>query len=141
MTVSIRPHHLLCILTYLGKGYTASFVQNYNGVIKRLNAGETVTIVTGPDDICRAMLNEDGCHCHNDSVLERDAIALAQVSNFLDRDVGPGQPVHLTPDRIAGLRKAFAAGEIRGGCAGCEWSELCTSISARNFAGCHLSTR
>lgn len=141
MTVSIRPHHLLCMLTYLGKGYTPSFVQNYNGIIKRLNSGEAITIVSGPDDICQAMLNEDDCHCHNKSVLERDALALAQINNFLKRDLMPGEPILLSADNIAGLRKAFASGEIRGACAGCEWAELCTSIAAKGFASCHLSAR
>ena len=46
MTVRLRAHHLLCMLTYVGKGYTAAFTANYDRIVERLNAAgrrETLT--------------------------------------------------------------------------------------------------
>ena len=72
MTVSLRPHHLLCMLTYLGNGYTADFVGNYNRIVKRLNKGEPIRLVGGPDDICQPMLRQASCHCPGSSRFAQD---------------------------------------------------------------------
>lgn len=139
MIVSLRPHHLLCMLTYLGKGYTPDFVRTYDRVMARLNAGASVEIVSGPDDICQGWLLDDGCHCHNDSVLNRDAAAARDIGRLLQTDIAPGQPLRLGPEHIATLRGAFAKGQIRTACRGCEWQAMCSAIATRGFKGCHLS--
>ena len=72
MTVRLRPHHLLCLLTYVGKGYSAAFVANYDAIARRLSRGEHIEIVDGPDDICRPLLGEPEPHCWRDSVIVRD---------------------------------------------------------------------
>ena len=82
MTIRLRPHHLLCLLTYIGKGYTPAFTANYDVVVARLNAGDDVLVVDGPDDICAPMLNE-GHHCFNASITQRDAQAAADVEGLL----------------------------------------------------------
>ncbi|WP_292282104.1 DUF1284 domain-containing protein, partial [Mesorhizobium sp.] len=63
MTVRLRAHHLLCLLTYVGKGYSPAFTANYDVVVKRLAGGEDILIVSGPDDICAPLLSESEPHC------------------------------------------------------------------------------
>jgi hypothetical protein len=82
VTVRLRAHHLLCLLTYVGKGYTPAFTANYDVVVARLNAGEDVHLVEGPDDICAPML-ADGHHCLNASITERDRQAMDAVAALL----------------------------------------------------------
>lgn len=50
----LRPHHLLCLLFYEGKGYSESFVRNMNNVNAYLNSHSKVQIllVDGSDCIC-----------------------------------------------------------------------------------------
>ena len=50
MTVRLRPHHLLCLLTYVGKGYSPAFTANYDAIAMRIEQGEELLIVSGPDD-------------------------------------------------------------------------------------------
>lgn len=84
MTVRLRPHHLLCMLTYVGKGYTSGFVENYDRVATRLNAGEEdIELVDGPDDICEGLLCESHAHCFNEGVVQRDEMARLSVSALL----------------------------------------------------------
>ncbi|MDJ0930339.1 DUF1284 domain-containing protein [Breoghania sp.] len=59
MTVELRGHHLLCLLTYVGNGYSATFSAAYDKVVERLNSGKEVEIVRGPDAICRALIAEE----------------------------------------------------------------------------------
>lgn len=139
MTVSIRAHHLLCILTYLGKGYTPGFVANYDRIIELLNEGEDLRLTEGPDEICQPMLSEAACHCHNDSVRQRDVQAADAIGAVLGRPLSPGSSLTLTRSATDRLRQTFAEGDIREACTGCEWHELCTRIAQNKFRGCHLA--
>ena len=134
MTVALRPHHLLCLLTYAGKGYTPTFTANFDTITERLNAGEAIRVVEGPDDICRPWLGEPEAHCRRDSVTARDRQAAADLTTLL------GRPVAMTtalPD-LAALRAAFSSGDIRTACRGCEWFGLCSGIADGDFDGTRL---
>ena len=135
MTVRLRPHHLLCLLTYVGKGYTPAFVVNYDRIANRLSAGEDIEIVAGPDDVCAPLLSLPQQHCWNDSVTERDRLAARDVGELLQRDapITVGTRLLLDADVIAQMRQGFASSAIRQACAGCEWSEFCTAIAAGSF--------
>lgn len=142
MTVRLRPHHLLCMLTYVGKGYTSGFVENYDRVAARLNAGEEdIELVDGPDDICEGLLCESHAHCFNEGVVQRDETARLSVSALLGETLTVGKKLQATPDFLAKMRLAFAAGEIRPACRGCQWIRLCDRIAASGFAGVKVGER
>ena len=140
MSVSIRPHHLLCMLTYLGKGYTPAFVQNYSTIVQRLNEGEPIELVEGPDTLCQPMLDEPGCHCRNESVRDRDRTAAADIALALGRPLEKGNSIILDRQTLSFLRDAFANGSIRKACQGCEWQNMCSAIARNEFRGCHLTS-
>lgn len=133
MTVRLRPHHLLCLLTYVGKGYTPGFVANYDRIARRLSDGESVLIVDGPDDVCAALLCERDPHCHRHSVRLRDAQAAADIGDLLDMTISAGSGIELHPMLLAQMLKAFADGGTRKACRGCEWADLCSGIAADGY--------
>jgi hypothetical protein len=56
--IELRGHHLLCILTYMGKGYTPAFVENYDAIVAQINRGDvTLKIVS-----VRHTSEKDGLH-------------------------------------------------------------------------------
>ncbi|TZG38706.1 DUF1284 domain-containing protein [Agrobacterium sp. B1(2019)] len=123
------------MLTYVGKGYTSGFVENYDLVAARLNAGEDIELVEGADDICEGLLCESHAHCFNEGVVQRDETARLSVSALLGEALTAGKKLQATPDFLAKMRLAFAAGEIRSACRGCQWIRLCDRIAASGFAG------
>lgn len=123
------------MLTYIGKGYTSGFVENYDRVATRLNAGEDVELVEGADDICEGLLCESHAHCFNDGIVQRDETARLSVSALLGETLTAGKRLQATPDILAQMRVAFAAGDIRQACRGCQWIRLCDRIAASGFAG------
>lgn len=139
MTVRLRAHHLLCMLTYVGKGYTQSFTVNYDRVAERLNGGEEIEIISGPDDICAPLLDDETAHCFRSSVKARDAQALAVASGWLGETLEIGS--RITPDRalIEKLRSGFQQGHLRSACSGCEWIGLCDRVSASDFCGVKIA--
>ncbi len=135
MTIRLRPHHLLCMLTFVGKGYTVAFTENYISIAARLSEGEDILVVEGPDDVCAPMLGEVDHHCLCDSVTERDLKASGAVEALLKIPAGPGASIRPDADFLGRMRDAFSAGSIREGCVRCEWSPLCTGIAASGFDG------
>lgn len=133
MTVRLRPHHLLCLLTYVGRGYTPAFVANYDRIAKRLSDGECVLVIDKPDDICAALLCEPDPHCFRDSVRMRDAQAAADVGQLLGISISAGVRIEMHPALLARMRAAFAGGATRKACLGCEWFELCSGIAAGDY--------
>lgn len=133
MTIRLRPHHLLCMLTYVGKGYSPEFVENYEQIAARLSVGEEIELVDGPDDICAALSGDPTAHCHGESVLQRDRLARDAVSARLSAPLSLGQSIACTADIVMDLRAGFATGEIRAACGGCEWSGLCDRIAQEGY--------
>nr|WP_246329567.1 DUF1284 domain-containing protein [Chthonobacter rhizosphaerae] len=136
--VRLRGHHLLCILTYVGRGYSPAFVAAMDAVVERIRTGAPVRIVDGPDDICAAHVAEaPDAHCHGDSAAERDRRAVHDVAGLMG--LGGEGAIRLTADRLDAARELFRTGRSRSACRGCSWADLCTSIAADGFAGARLA--
>lgn len=133
MTVRLRPHHLLCLLTYLGEGYSPAFVANYDRIAERLSGGEGALVVAGPDDICAPIADASASHCESDSVAGRDRRAALDVGAVLGTTIMEGTALRLDGDTLVRLRMAFSKGLLRSACGGCEWSELCSAVAAGGF--------
>jgi hypothetical protein len=138
MTVRLRAHHLLCLLTYVGKGYDAQFCAGYDRVVERLAAGEAIVIVDGPDDLCAPLLHHDDPHCLRPGVEARDRSAAAAVGELLGRSLEAGSRFSLSAETLLTMRAAFARSTTRTACDGCEWHALCTTIASEGFAGVRL---
>ncbi len=134
MTVRLRGHHLLCLLTYAGKGYSPAFTAGFTRIAARITGGEAVQIVDGPDDICAPLLDDPQAHCMNASVTLRDAASTRDVGHLLGRTIQTGDQLVLDRGTIAQMRAAFQRGQIRNACARCDWASLCSDIAAADYA-------
>ncbi len=146
--IRLRPHHLLCMLTYAGRGYTPRFISGMADLIARLGQGEEIVVVAGPDDICRPWLTDpekptdpDALqpHCHEPRIDGRDRHAAADIGRLLNLPIETGTRLRLDRDLLARLRDAFRDGSIRSGCAGCQWQSFCDDLSQQDFQGCRLT--
>lgn len=54
--IVFRPHHFVCTLGFLGKGYSPEFVENYQKIVDKLNADPETPIraTDGQDSVCSA---------------------------------------------------------------------------------------
>ena len=139
MTVRLRAHHLLCMLTYAGKGYTPPFTANYDLIAGRLSRGEEIVIVEGPDDVCAPLLSGTAPHCLDCSVAERDRLAADDVGALLGRPIRAGERIEPDALLLTRLREGFQAGSIRSACTGCEWAGLCDEIAAGGYERARIS--
>ena len=135
MTIRLRAHHLLCLLTYVGKGYSPAFTANCDAIAERLSRreDEDILLVSGPDDVCAPLLDEPEPHCLRESAAERDRLAAADVEELLARPIRVGARLDLDAAILARMRQAFSAGLVRKACGGCEWNELCSTVAAGGY--------
>ncbi|MFN3501504.1 MAG: DUF1284 domain-containing protein [Allorhizobium sp.] len=139
MTVRLRAHHLLCVLTYVGRGYSPAFVENYEAIATRLSEGEEIELVAGPDDICGPLTADPEAHCHGPGVIERDRVAADAIARLIGSPLPPGARITPSAALLARLRKTFATGEIRAACSGCEWSGLCDHVADGGYLGVRVA--
>jgi uncharacterized protein len=133
MTIRLRAHHLLCLLGYVGRGYSPAFIANYDIIADRLGSGEGIQIVSGPDDICAPLLGEPEPHCLRESAAERDRLAARDVGDLLARPIRAGVRLDLDAAILARMRQAFSTGLTRKACQGCSWAELCSTIAESGY--------
>lgn len=135
MTVRLRAHHLLCILTYVGKGYSPAFIDNMTQAARRISAGETIEIVEGPDDICAPRKAETNPHCWDKSVHNRDLRAAQDVGRILKISIRSGAKLSLNKRSLRQLRAAFTQNLVRSACHDCQWDEICSALSKNGYRG------
>ncbi len=120
----IRGHNLLCIQGYVGKGYSAEFVENMTRIVNVLDADTPVTLVDVPDLLCAACPNLDrdtGCQLHGPGT-ERGIVSQ-------DRDVlrrlgyHPGETIHWD-DLLEKIAERIEPDDLDEICGKCPWLEL-----------------
>lgn len=141
--IRLRPHHLLCMLTYVGKGYSDLFVENFDNLAGRMSKAMAqgqcwIEIISGPDDVCAPRLcdpSDTACHCHDADIRETDRLACIDLEKIPQiGHITVGRKIQLTPELINDLRTRFKNDSVRTACRNCEWFDLCTDIAATGFA-------
>jgi hypothetical protein len=126
------------MLTYIGKGYSKAFIENFSMLTETINQNKiTALVVEGPDDICAPRLCDPcdtSCHCLDDRHETIDLLALADLRKIETLEkIEFDQEVDLSTKLISTLRHHFKEGKIRSACTQCEWVDLCSEIAKNNF--------
>ncbi|MBL4662082.1 MAG: DUF1284 domain-containing protein [Flavobacteriaceae bacterium] len=131
--IKLRPHHLLCSMTFTGQGYSAEFVKNYHAIIKRMRNDETIEIVSGPDEICLPVCSDPMHHCFKNRILSRDKKVLEDFSRHTNLNIKIGSMLKPTSVFTSNYRQIFSSGKVRNGCISCEWIQVCNTVSKEGF--------
>lgn len=128
--VNLRPHHLLCIRTFSGAGYSHEFIDNMHRVVSACKIpSQTIKIVEGLDDICACCPHNQGNLCiRNDDMAKgmdkRTLSILGLRLDFLYNSLNLGDIIEI----------AIQQGLFCDVCERCEWfdpycrSYICNSI-------------
>ena len=133
-TICLRPHHLLCLQTFVGHGYSPEFTAHMTIVKKQLNTDPLtpITLVNGPDDLC--------AHCPNcvdgSCTSPKPAVFDHLVGQKLDaaENAGNAAQKHTdasdSPLTLHGIPSILHMSEqlLAECCPDCEWKELCVEV-------------
>ncbi|MCX7646433.1 MAG: DUF1284 domain-containing protein [Rhodobacteraceae bacterium] len=133
--VRFRPHHFLCALGFVGKGYSDRFTANMAAIVEgRLRApggaATAIEVVGRLDDICAPCPRRAGALCSVQAKIDRlDAAHAAALG------LAPGDRIRWG-EALARIRARVRPGDLARLCAGCEWLELglCEAALARLHA-------
>lgn len=140
--IRLRGHHLICLLSFVGKGYGRAFVENFVGVAKEISAGQNnIQIVDCADDICRAPNKEpcrqaEACQRRGDEILRADELALSLInqSAIVFPLLQPFTSLQFSHRIVQQLREAMASGKFLPLCSPCPWWEgVCKSVVENKF--------
>ena len=122
----LRPHHLLCLQTFVGRGYSEEFVEHMAFVKRQLAADPLtpITLINGADDLCVHCPNCVGGQCTSekpamfDRLVEKKLAVLSSCREPVPMLEGIPYELHITENLLAAC------------CPGCEWKDLClTTLS------------
>lgn len=119
--IILRPHHLLCIRMFTGKGYDDRSVLQMRYVIAKFDDPESsVRLLTGCDEICKGCPHvKNGVCDFNASVVKKDRATLEYLG-LAEGEIRSSSLLRsLVEDRLSVLR------DIEEVCGVCEWSTLC----------------
>lgn len=142
-TIYLRPHHLLCLQTFVCHGYSPEFTEHMTYVKSLLedDPHALIALVSGPDDLCGHCPNCVDNNCTSPKPALFDHL-VAQKLNF---NKAQSTPVNENADASTTSAKLFESSThitIHGipfslrmttqlldeCCLGCEWKELCMDI-------------
>ncbi len=120
---SIRPHHLLCLQFFEGKGYSEEFVKHMAEVYdKLLQENPVIQIVKGVDDICKNCPNNKNGKCSKeDSVLGNDKRTYELIKDELKEEQTWKDLTRLV------YRNIIDKNKLKQVCEVCRWSDICES--------------
>ncbi len=116
----LRPHHLLCLRFFEGKGYSEDFVTRMYEVTEQLCDDPVIVLTDGCDDICVACPHREGGVCR---FAQKVGLYDSRVLHCLR--LKPGDRLRWqelcdqVDERILTPRKLDAI------CRGCQWISVC----------------
>ncbi len=120
LTVKLRPHHLLCLTFFEGKGYSEEFVQRMKFIISELEKNPIVQLVEGTDQICEACPNNYNTQyqCGDKAVRYDEA-----VRTFCNLSADSRMEYQILHKIV--LEEILYKGKLSMVCSDCEWSSIC----------------
>ena len=117
----IRPHHLLCLQFFEGKGYSEEFVENMTEIHRTLHSeNPTVIITEGVDDLCRKCPNSENGKCVKESsICENDNRTLEALNIKVNDRMKWNSINSEVKEKI--LDKHL----VKDVCRTCRWSVIC----------------
>lgn len=118
----IRPHHILCLNNFIGKGYSNEFSANMACVKKTLESDITarVIIAKGCDDICCLCPHRIGTKCETDDKTKGFDEKALQVLDICENNSYSWKELC---DKF--YKKIVLQDRLNDVCNNCSWKKIC----------------
>lgn len=120
--MKLRPHHLLCIQKYTGKGYDAPFAANMNRLLCRLMADPdgSILLTEGRDDVCAACPHMIDGYCASEEKVQRMDQGVLAACGLSCAQTGSWRALAQSASEMI-----FQTDRFDQICGDCQWFELC----------------
>ena len=115
-----RPHHILCVQNYVGRGYSQEFTHHMDMIVEELARDPEITIHEGCDDICKACPHNTDNTCRSlDKVDRMDAQVIKAC--WLDHN----EKYNWMDLKALARERVFDTGRFDDICRDCQWYDIC----------------
>ncbi len=119
--IKLRPHHLLCISFFEGKGYSDDFTRNMSSVIEMLEReNPEILLECGADIICGSCPNNRGGVCEAAEKVSLYDSAVLNLCGLKEEDVMNWKDLHTLAER-----NIINTGKLKDVCGSCQWFGIC----------------
>jgi hypothetical protein len=122
-SIHFRPHHFFCTLAFQGKGYSQTFVDNYQTIKNTLTDDTVIQVINNTDSICSACPHRKDQLCSQETKIQALDNAHARALNLKTGDSV------LWGEAKARLKK-LSLQDHQQICQGCSWLPLALCAQA-----------
>ncbi|MDR1288986.1 MAG: DUF1284 domain-containing protein [Holosporales bacterium] len=122
--IYLRPHHLICLMSFRGEGYDGVFISKTGKIVeflKNIPDEKLICVEIGGDDICRFCPNRKGELCKDEA---RISLLDSSFSKILGIQRGSiycwSEVRQLVIDKLS-------ARDFEKICHECQWFQICRS--------------
>ena len=121
--IRIRPHHIMCVQNYIGKGYSKEFCIRMDELCNMLKEDPQVQIVKGCDDICGACPERKDEKCTSSFKVDK-------MDEDVARTLGLSYSERVSWKKAAQSVKEmiFSTDMFRKICSTCRWFDICKNL-------------
>ena len=128
LAVKLRPHHLLCISFFEGKGYSDEFVDQMSSTIQELEKNPLVQLVEGADQLCESCPNNSN---HHNNCMEKAGRYDEAVRSLCDLSSECILNWFLLQEKVS--ENILQTGKLFEVCGDCEWYSICSSKDLSSY--------
>lgn len=126
----LHPHHGLCLLHFVKKGYSDDFTAQMERISKLLSdTNPDIALTFSSDAICEACPHNQKGVCETAKKVRSYDQAVLNLCGLKENDVLP-----YAAFRKLCKEKILRAGRLCEVCGDCCWAELCAQVSAKRYS-------
>ncbi len=124
--ITLRTHHVICIQSFIGKGYSNKFIENLSNIINYLklnNNQKCIKLSNNCDDICKCCPNKLHSNtCRKEEFIKHLDESYKQICNF---DYNTQYSLEELNNII---KNNLTIDKFKNVCGNCEWFFICSKL-------------
>ena len=126
MEITLRIHHVICMQSFIGKGYSEKFVSNFDSILQYIQINhnkKVISLVNYCDDICKYCPNKlNNNKCINEEFINNLDYSYKIICNF-------DYSAKYSLDEINNIIKnTLTINKFKETCNKCKWYGICSRL-------------
>ncbi|MGP3667201.1 MAG: DUF1284 domain-containing protein [Candidatus Bathyarchaeota archaeon] len=127
MLIKIRPHHLVCLTFFRGKGYNLNFVRNVKRILREVEKSTAVVVVVeGCDDVCLECPHRTGVKCMKSKDSDEE-VRLMDLIWLKELNLNYGEKL----ETLKIVKGRITLNKLKNVCGKCEWLSVCLDTAEK----------
>ena len=124
--IVLRVHHIICMQSFIGQGYSEEFVRNFSNIINYINSNpyqNCISLINYCDDVCKYCPNKLSSNkCKNETFINYLDDSYKTICNL-------NYNIHYSLNEINTIIKNhLTISKFKTICSNCQWFGICSKL-------------